>query len=75
MDVCSGVFWPYQRFLQDPTRTCSLQKVVLTLFKEASVTLKLKKCAFFTNHIAYFGQAIKRSRLKAVIHTADAIGK
>lgn len=48
-------------------------KMVLTLFKQAGVALKVKKYAFVTNHVEYLGQVIKLGRLKVANQTAYAI--
>lgn len=50
-------------------------KIFSKIFKEAGVTLKLIKFAFFTNRIENLGHIIKRGRFKFANHTADAIGE
>lgn len=49
--------------------------MVLTILKEAGVTLKLKQCAFFTNYIDYLGHAIKLGLFEDGNRTAAAIYK
>lgn len=49
--------------------------MVLTLLKEACVTLKHKNCAFITKRINNLGHYIKPAHFKSVNHTADTISE
>ena len=46
---------------------------VLSLLADAGVTLKLKKCFFFTDKIDYLGHVIRPGKLQIAEHTTDAI--
>lgn len=48
-------------------------KMVLTLFKNANVPLKLKHCALFTNCIDYAGHVMKLCTLEVGNSTTDDI--
>lgn len=50
-------------------------KQVLSILKDAGVTLKLMKCNFFTETIDYLGHVIRLRRLEIATHTTAAIKK
>lgn len=45
--------------------------MVLKLLKEADVTLKLNKCALYTNRNDYYGYVIKPGLIEVANHTAE----
>lgn len=47
--------------------------MVLTLLKEAVVTMRLKRCVFFASRIDYSGRGYKPNRQELLNNTADAI--
>lgn len=47
-------------------------RFVLSLLKEAGVSLNLKTCAFFINAIDHLGHVIRLSRLQVANYSADA---
>lgn len=48
-------------------------RMILTLRKEACITLKLKNCSFLTNRIDHSCHVIKHGCLKVANHTTNAI--
>ena len=48
-------------------------RTVLTLLQSAGISLKLKKCAFFTAAVDYLGHRIKPGKLEVASETCDAI--
>lgn len=46
---------------------------ILILFQDTGVTLRLKKCTFYTEKINYLGHVVKPGKLEIASHIADAI--
>lgn len=59
---------------QTPDQHINHVRKVLTLLNEASVTLHLKKCEFFTNRIDCLGNVIRQRRLEVSTRTINAVG-
>lgn len=60
-------------FSTTPRQHIEHTKKVLGLLSKAGVSLKLKKCRFFTTTIDYLGHVIRPGRLEIASHTGDAI--
>lgn len=59
--------------LRTPRKHINPTRLVLGLSMEASIKIKIKKWAFFTNEINYLGSIIRPGRLEVSNHTTDAI--
>lgn len=78
--ILSSVNWQFALVYLDDIVTFSKSdeqnidfvRKVLTLPQNTGVTLKLKKCRFFTENIYHLGYLILRERLEIAPHTADA---
>lgn len=82
MDVSlSRVKWQFTLFYLDdivvfsrlPNERIDQVRQVLTLLRNAGVTLKLRKCEFFTNSIDFLGHVIRPGQLEVSSHTVDVI--
>lgn len=62
-------------FSKTPHEHAAYTKRFSKLLKKNSVTLKLKKSAFFTNRIDYFGHVIKPGRLDNANCIADVVSE
>lgn len=72
MAVCSSVFEDViVRSRSSYSHTTLLKDVALDL-QGAKVTLKLKKCYFFTASFAHFGHSIRLRRLEKTTHSTEA---
>lgn len=60
-------------FSRSPSNHINLIKQVLSLFQDARVTLKLKKCSFFTEITDYLGHVAHLRGLEIATHTTAAI--
>lgn len=59
-------------FSRTPQQHLEHTKEVLRLMKEASMTIKLKKCPFFCESIAYLGHVIAPGKLQVARKTTEA---
>lgn len=62
-DVFSKTVWEHITYLRQ----------VLTLLRDANVTVKFRKCPFFAKNINYLDHVIRRRRLKIAKTTTKAI--
>lgn len=60
-------------FLGTPQDYIRYVRKVVTLLRDAEVTIKLKMCKFFTKIVDYLGQVIRPRRLKVSSHKMDSI--
>lgn len=58
---------------RSPLEDINDSRLVLSDYKEAGVTLKLRKCPFFTSKICHFRNVNRSGRLEVTKHTADNI--
>lgn len=56
-----------------PTEQIAFMHKVLMLLKNSEVTLKRKKCRFFTKTVNFLTDIIPTGRLEIASHTKDAI--
>lgn len=60
-------------FSKIPQECIAFTKLVLTLLRQATVNVKLKKCASFASRMEYLCRVIKLGRHEVRNHSADAI--
>lgn len=60
-------------FLRTASEHINHIQAILSLIEGAGVTLKLEKCALFTNKIDYFGHFMQSGRLEVTNLTTDGI--